>query len=91
MNARITTAVLAFATVMMMAPDAANATTWWPWCSRYDWPRDGGAISCAFASWEQCMDTVRGIGGICYMNPYPQPYASASPGRPARSRRHTER
>jgi hypothetical protein len=36
------------------------------------------------------MDTVRGIGGLCYMNPYPKPY-TATPGRLAKSRRHAAR
>jgi hypothetical protein len=89
MNPRITAAVLALATVMMtvmvMAPRAADAAPYWPWCSRYYWPRD--AYSCAFSSWEQCMDTVRGIGGLCYTNPYPNPNTPA-PGRPAKPRRH---
>jgi hypothetical protein len=88
MNPKIMTAALAFATVMMtMAPDSANAAPYWPWCSRYDYARGGGALSCAFSSFEQCMDTVRGIGGYCYTNPYGIPYTPA-PGRPAKSRRH---
>jgi Protein of unknown function (DUF3551) len=89
MNTKIMTAALAFATVMMMAPSAADAAPYWPWCSRYYWPR-GGAISCAFVSWEQCMETVSGIGGLCYQNPYPNPY-TPTPGRPAKPRRHAAR
>ena len=80
MYPRIMTAALALASVITMAPGAADAAPYWPWCSRYDHPR-GGSISCAFASFEQCMDTVRGIGGYCYKNPYVSP-----PSRPGKAR-----
>jgi hypothetical protein len=92
MRLKLATAVLALATVVTaamttMTPRAANAAPYWPWCSRYFVDRGGPPLSCAFASWEQCMDTVRGIGGLCYMNPYPRPYVPAA-GRPVKSRRH---
>lgn len=70
MKSRLTAAVLALETAMMMTAGAADATPYWRWCSRYDWPRD--IYSCAFATRERCMDTVRGIG-VCCMNPYPPP------------------
>jgi hypothetical protein len=60
---------------------------YWPWCSKYGAPNSDTSLTCAFSSWQQCMDTVRGIGGYCYTNPYPNPY-TAAPGRPAQSRRH---
>ena len=70
-----------------MTPPAADAAPYWPWCSRY-YDRDaGGLYSCAFTTWEQCMDTVRGIGGYCYVNPWPN-LSAPTPGRPAKSRRH---
>jgi hypothetical protein len=91
MNLRITAAVLAPAmvvmTVMAMTPRAADAAPYWPWCSRYGDPRGYGAVSCAFSSWEQCMDTVRGIGGWCYTNPYPNPHPT-TPARLAKPHRH---
>jgi hypothetical protein len=84
-NVKVLAAVLALATVMMaMLPRAADAAPYWPWCSRYS---PLAMYTCAFASFEQCMDTVRGIGGYCYANPYPNSY-TAAPGRPAKSRRH---
>jgi hypothetical protein len=49
-----------------------------PWCFQ-----DTGksATSCAFTSFEQCMMTARGLGGICKQNPsYPQ-YGERSPAR----------
>jgi hypothetical protein len=41
-----------------------------PWCFQ-----DTGksATSCSFISFEQCMETARGLGGSCKQNPsYPQ-------------------
>jgi len=37
-----------------------------PWCFQ-----DTGksATSCSFASFEQCMETARGLGGSCKQNP----------------------
>jgi hypothetical protein len=90
MSARLVTAALALAAMMTMRPGAADAAPYWPWCSRYFERDAGGLYQCAFASWEQCMETVRGIGGVCYMNPYPKPN-TATPSRPAKSRRHAAR
>ena len=81
MLARMIFAVLALTTVPMIQPHAANAAPYWPWCSQYF--SRGTPHACAFVSWEQCMDTVRGIGGYCYANPYPPPARSAKPGRHA--------
>ncbi len=85
MLARTTLAVLAFTTVMMIQSQAANAAPYWPWCSQYF--SRGAPHACAFSSWEQCMETVRGIGGYCYTNPYPPP----PPGRSAKPSRHAAR
>jgi len=72
MSARLIFAIVALAAVMMIGPRSAQAAPYWPWCSQY--PGDMGAPhSCAFSSWEQCMETIRGIGGYCYSNPYPPP------------------
>lgn len=52
----------------------------YPWCARYDW----STYNCGFVSFEQCLATVRGIGGICERNPR---YAGPPPRqktRPAR-------
>src|SRR6266436_8179740 len=58
MLARMIFAVLALTTVPMIQPHAANAAPYWPWCSQYF--SRGTPHACAFVSWEQCMDTVRG-------------------------------
>ena len=60
--ARMIFAMLAFTTVMTIQP-AANAVPYWQWCSQYF--SRGTPHSCAFSTWDQCMDTIRGIGGYC--------------------------
>ncbi len=87
MPARMIFAIVALATVMMIEPRSADAAPYWPWCSQYG--RPSLAHSCAFSSWEQCMETVRGIGGYCYANPYPPPPAPSA--RSAKPHRHAER
>ena len=39
----------------------------YPWCAVYFGGNDGlgGAMSCYYASWEQCRATMFGIGGNC--------------------------
>lgn len=77
---------LALAAVTLMTPRPAEAAPYWPWCSRY-FDKSSNAESCAFSSFAQCMETVSGIGGYCFMNlypPHPPPARSAAPRRPAR-------
>jgi uncharacterized protein DUF3551 len=55
---------IAFAALALsgFAADAA------PWCAQYG-GRAGGT-NCGFHSFQQCLDTVRGIGGFCSRNPF---------------------
>jgi hypothetical protein len=39
-----------------------------PWCAYYSDSMSGE--NCGFASLEHCRTEVRGIGGICYPNPW---------------------
>jgi hypothetical protein len=56
----------------------ASADTEYPWCAQY---RNAiGATNCGFVTYQQCLATISGIGGMCYRNP-------AYPDRPARSRK----
>ncbi len=52
------------------------------WCAYYDLGKDGFR-SCRFATLQQCLDDVRGIGGNCGPSPYPWPAAA-----PMRSKGH---
>jgi hypothetical protein len=42
----------------------------YPWCA--DYGRFGGT-NCGFTTFQQCLDTVSGIGGICQQNNLYQP------------------
>jgi hypothetical protein len=51
----------------------------YPWCAQYSGDF-GGAENCGFVSFDQCMDTVRGMGGFCVENNmYHAPGPAASP------------
>ncbi len=39
----------------------------YPWCATYTGSL-GGCQNCGFTSFEQCMDTIRGMGGFCDRN-----------------------
>jgi hypothetical protein len=37
----------------------------YPWCARYD----AWAVNCGFVTFQQCLATISGAGGICERNP----------------------
>jgi hypothetical protein len=39
----------------------------YPWCAQYTGDM-GGSMNCGFVSFDQCMNTVRGMGGFCIEN-----------------------
>ena len=51
------------------------------WCAYYN-TGDGGSRNCGFATFEQCLASVRGIGGNCGPSPYP-----SSAGTPSKRTR----
>jgi hypothetical protein len=57
----------------------------YPWCAQYA-GAGGGATNCGFISFEQCMETIRGMGGFCEQNnwyqPPPGPHSKSPPSRP---------
>jgi hypothetical protein len=58
--------VLTLLTSAASVPRPAAAAYNLPWCAQYD---DGSnIISCAFYTFEQCMATISGIGGLCRQN-----------------------
>jgi hypothetical protein len=66
----------------------------YPWCAIYpgDSNGPGGAMSCYYASWEQCRATMLGIGGLCVESPYYHQQPAQLPQRALvkpRHRRHT--
>jgi hypothetical protein len=76
MLARMTLATLALAAITLIGPYKTSAAPYWPWCAQ-SFNQDT-THSCAFISREQCMETLRGIGGYCYTNPYGPPPATAA-------------
>ena len=40
----------------------------YPWCAYYSGSMGGGGTNCGFVTFEQCMATVSGIGGLCMRN-----------------------
>jgi hypothetical protein len=43
----------------------------YPWCAVYTGSRGaGGAMSCYYRSYGECMRTMSGIGGNCVQSPY---------------------
>jgi hypothetical protein len=51
----------------------------YPWCAYYD--GSFGGTNCGFTTFQQCLDTVSGIGGFCDRNtqyvPPPGPHPSS--------------
>jgi hypothetical protein len=61
---------VAAATAALAPP--AHAQTNYPWCAHYG-NGTGGAMNCGFTTFEQCLETVRGIGGFCERNDWYRP------------------
>ena len=66
---------------------AAQSPTSYPWCAKYFESWTIGATSCYFTSYQQCMTTMSGIGGLYFKSPY---YHGVPPDArvPPRRRRH---
>jgi len=70
---------LGLAAAMITLPLPAQAQNY-PWCAHYSGGR-GGAMNCGFTTFEQCLETVRGIGGFCERNDWYQPPPGPHPHR----------
>jgi hypothetical protein len=80
--------VVGLMAAMIMLPLPARAQNY-PWCAHYSGGSMGGAMNCGFTTFEQCLETVRGIGGFCERNDWYHPEAAA-PRRNARARRRPQ-
>jgi len=70
--------LLALAVVVATVADGSGAKAQnYPWCAFYD--AGDEAINCGFVSFDQCLATVRGIGGFCDRNNL---YRAAAPPIP---------
>ena len=58
--------------VLLAAGNASYAQSAYdyPWCAVYSGRAAGGAMSCYYTSFGQCMQTMSGIGGYCMRSPY---------------------
>jgi Protein of unknown function (DUF3551) len=79
MKSLIPVAALAVAAFVHPGPASAQEARVYPWCAGETAP----AEECIFDSFDQCRQTVRGVGGFCYMNPSLQePRAQFNPAYP---------
>ena len=78
-------AAVAIAAMAALARPAAAIE--YPWCAQYSGDEGDGGRNCGFVSREQCMETVRGMGGFCERNLF---YTGSTerPTKPARKRRN---
>jgi hypothetical protein len=74
----------ALAALAMFTPTASHADPY-KWCAEYSGGRDGtGATNCGFVTYQQCLATISGIGGMCTPNPRYTGPAQRKPRRHAR-------
>jgi hypothetical protein len=78
-------AVLALVTATAFAPRPAAAAYYLPWCAQY-FDRSA-ARSCGFYTYEQCRETVSGVGGWCFRNPFGPPPSYGAYAEPRRAKR----
>ena len=75
-----------FAVIVAALSAAALATPAqareYPWCARYD----AWAYNCGFATFQQCLATISGAGGICTPNPRAVAIEDERPRRHKRAR-----
>jgi hypothetical protein len=45
----------------------------YPWCAIYSEGAAGGGTNCGFTTFQQCMETGRGLGSLCQPNTQYQP------------------
>jgi hypothetical protein len=62
---KIALAMTALATLAALPLTTVAARADGPWCAYYY----KGGTNCGFYSYQQCLDTISGIGGSCARNP----------------------
>ena len=63
---------------LLAAPTAGQAREY-PWCAQYSLSN----YNCGFVTFQQCLDTIAGVGGFCKQNPR---YVGQPPRRAKQSR-----
>ena len=64
--------ILAAALLAPVTAAHAQSAYDYPWCAVYAGGSrgPGGAMSCYYRTYEQCRQTMSGIGGTCVQSPY---------------------
>ncbi len=78
-------AALAFVLLVDVQPSSAQRSIVYPWCLDHG-SNEGYFTTCAFNTFDQCMQTGRGDGGICYRNPAYRPSVERPRPQPRRER-----
>jgi hypothetical protein len=62
----------------------------YPWCAYYGGNDGGGGENCGFTTFQQCLETISGMGGFCDRNTQyvPPPGPHHAPARVLRHRKH---
>ena len=60
--------VVLFAAIAIAAVAQPAAAIEYPSCAQYGGGDDNGGRNCGFVSYEQWMETIRGMGGSCEPN-----------------------
>jgi Protein of unknown function (DUF3551) len=68
--------LLALTTLSAIDARPAAAEVYRPWCVQYTGNNGDDGTTCAFVSYEQCMQTARGSGAYCVQNPWYLKYGS---------------
>jgi hypothetical protein len=68
MRAIMLIALTGLSLAALACPSVAQSAYDYPWCALRA-GRSGGQ-SCYFMTYEQCMETLSGIGGSCIRSPY---------------------
>lgn len=61
----------------LLAVPAESQAREYPWCAQYSWSN----YNCGFATFQQCLATIDGVGGHCRPNPR---YAGPPPRKKSR-------
>jgi hypothetical protein len=68
--------LLALSTLSAIDARPAATEVYRPWCVQYTGNNGDDGTTCAFVSYEQCMQTARGSGAYCVQNPWYLKYGS---------------
>jgi hypothetical protein len=82
---RVIFSTVALVLLVLLGDTGASQAQTYPWCATYN--DKYGSHNCGFVTFEQCLATVRGIGGFCGQNPWFQP-SVVDPRRRTKPRRH---